>query len=89
MKEDGRPTYILACKMKALKNKLKEWSKIEQGDLGSQRNTLLWKFVALETVVGIRMLSDEETTNKSELLLEYADLIKKGEISWRQRSREL
>ncbi|WMV51259.1 hypothetical protein MTR67_044644 [Solanum verrucosum] len=89
MKEDGRPNYILACKMQALKNKLKEWSKSEQGNLGSQWNTLLWKFATLETVVGIRMLSDEETTNKSELLLEYEDLIKKEEISWRQRSRAL
>ncbi|XP_010327535.1 uncharacterized protein [Solanum lycopersicum] len=75
--------------MKALKNKLKEWSKSEQGNLGSQRNTLLRNLAALETIAGIRMLTHEETTNKGELLLEYEHLIKKEEISWRQRSRAL
>lgn len=29
----GRPDYILACKMKALKENLKEWSKIEKVNL--------------------------------------------------------
>lgn len=86
---EGRPDYVLACKMKALKNKLKEWSKSEQGNLGSQRNTLLRNLAALETIAGIRMLTHEETTNKGELLLEYEHLIKKEEISWRQRSRAL
>ncbi|CAN4128235.1 unnamed protein product [Withania somnifera] len=36
----GRPHYILACKMKALKSKLKEWSTCVQGNLGVQSKTL-------------------------------------------------
>lgn len=33
----GRPNYILACKLKLLKVKLKEWSKTLHGNLGMQK----------------------------------------------------
>lgn len=36
-----------------------------------------------------RVLTDEETAKKSELLLKYEELLKKEEISWRQKSSVL
>lgn len=36
----GRPDYILAYKLKALKHKLKEWNRSEQGSLGQQRKNV-------------------------------------------------
>jgi len=37
----GRPDYILACKLRALKSKLKEWRKGEEENLTIQRKKLL------------------------------------------------
>lgn len=37
----GRPDYILVCKLKALKVKLKEWSRTVQGNLGLQKQSIL------------------------------------------------
>lgn len=45
----GKPDYILACKLKALKEKLKEWSRNEQGNLKLQKNNLLNQMAELES----------------------------------------
>ncbi|WMV42189.1 hypothetical protein MTR67_035574 [Solanum verrucosum] len=37
----GRPDYRLACKLRVLKSKLKEWRKGEEGNLTIQRKKLL------------------------------------------------
>ncbi|XP_059284835.1 uncharacterized protein LOC132038130 [Lycium ferocissimum] len=79
----------VACKLKALKTKLKEWSKSEHGNLGSQRKNLLRKMVELDAVLEDRMLTEEETVRKASMLMEYEELIKNEEISWRQRSISL
>lgn len=47
----GRPDYVLTCKMKALKNKLKEWSREVQGNLGLLRKKLLEKLADFDSVV--------------------------------------
>ncbi|XP_015166436.1 uncharacterized protein [Solanum tuberosum] len=72
----GRPDYILACKMKARKEKLKEWSKIEKGNLQIQK-------------LNKRALTEEEATLKAEIFMEFEELIKNEECAWRQRSRIL
>jgi len=50
---------------------------------------LLEKLADFDSVVTTRPLSEEESTRKGEVLLEYENLIKKEEIAWRQRSRTL
>ncbi|KAG5628622.1 hypothetical protein H5410_000339 [Solanum commersonii] len=85
----GRPDYVLACKLKALKLKLKEWKQEEGGNLGSQRRRLLEQLAELDTERVNRTLTVEETTKKAAVLLEYEELVKKEEVLWRQKSRVL
>ncbi|KAG5621167.1 hypothetical protein H5410_006385 [Solanum commersonii] len=85
----GKPDYRLACKLKALKTKLKEWRNGEEGNLGIQRKKLLEQLADLEAEREDRILTNEESAKKSELMLKYEELIKKEEISWRQKSRAL
>ncbi|KAH0658710.1 hypothetical protein KY289_027458 [Solanum tuberosum] len=85
----GKPDYVLACKLKALKHKLKEWSKKESGNLGLQRKKLLEQLAEMDMERENIVLTEEEITKKAAVLLEYEDLIKKEEIAWRQRSRIL
>ncbi|KAG5576279.1 hypothetical protein H5410_056413 [Solanum commersonii] len=72
----GRPDYILASKLKALKHKLKEWGRSEQGNLGQQRKSLLEKLAAMENIATDRGLTEDEETEKARLLLNLEDLIK-------------
>jgi len=57
----GRPDYILACKMKALKVKLKEWSKTIQGNLGLQKQNILNQLYELDMIQEQRCLSEDES----------------------------
>lgn len=43
----------------------------------------------LDEVFGDRILTEEETIKKAALFMEYEELIKNEEISWRQKSRAL
>ncbi|XP_019242211.1 PREDICTED: uncharacterized protein LOC109222297 [Nicotiana attenuata] len=86
---EGRPDYILALKLKALKGKLKEWSKLTQGNLNIQRLNLLGQLAELEETQELRMLNEEEKIKKATLLIEFEENVRKEEIAWRQRSRAL
>lgn len=46
----GRPDYILACKMKTLNVKLKEWSKSVKGNLGLQKQNILNQLYELDMI---------------------------------------
>nr|XP_033509991.1 uncharacterized protein LOC117274746 isoform X3 [Nicotiana tomentosiformis] len=81
----GKPDFILSCKLKALKSKLKEWSRSETRNLGYQRKKLLSQMAELDEVLGDRILTEEETIKKAALFMEYEELIKNEEISWRQK----
>jgi len=85
----GRPDYILASKLKALKHKLKEWNRSEQGSLGQQRKNVLEKLAVVENIATDRALTEDEATEKATLLLKLEGLIKNEEIYWRQRSRSV
>ncbi|KAG5619805.1 hypothetical protein H5410_005023 [Solanum commersonii] len=85
----GRPDYVLASKLKALKHKLKEWSRSEQGNLGQQRKNVLEKLATLDNIAIARGLTVEESMEKASLIMNFEQLIKNEEILWRQRSRSL
>ena len=84
-----KPDYILACKLKALKGKLKEWGRNEQGDLKLQKNNLLNHMAELESHQSNRVLTEEEIEKKATLFIEYEGCLKNEEVAWRQRSRAL
>ncbi|KAG5598653.1 hypothetical protein H5410_030023 [Solanum commersonii] len=85
----GKPDYILACKLKSLKGKLKEWSRNEQGNLNLQKNNLLIQMAELDSHLNNRALTEEEIAKKATLFMEYEGCLKNEEVAWRQRSRAL
>nr|XP_016487802.1 PREDICTED: uncharacterized protein LOC107807866 [Nicotiana tabacum] len=85
----GRPDYILACKLKALKGKLKGWSRSYEGNLGLQKSKLLSKLADFETTQQQRALTEEESVRKAATLMEIEEQLKNEEIAWRQKSRAL
>ncbi|KAF3658095.1 hypothetical protein FXO37_14583 [Capsicum annuum] len=84
---EGRPDYILAFKLKALKDKLREWSKTIQGNLAMQKQSIVGQLVELEEKQDQRLLSEEEIHAKAGLLIKFENIAKHEEIAWRQRSR--
>nr|XP_009608246.1 uncharacterized protein LOC104102270 [Nicotiana tomentosiformis] len=79
----GRPNFILACKMKSLKGKLKEWSRSSQGNLGLQKTNMLNQLAMLDSTLEYRALTEEESVKKASLLMEYEEHLKNEEIAWR------
>ena len=73
--------------MKALKDELREWSKTPQGNLASQKQSILNQIAELEEVQDQRALNEDEIQLKADLLVEFENLAKFEEISWRQISR--
>ncbi|KAF3666149.1 3-hydroxyisobutyryl-CoA hydrolase-like protein 2, mitochondrial [Capsicum annuum] len=61
-----KPDYILASKLKALKTKLKEWSKTTQGNLGAQKQNVLSQLVELDMIQEQRELNEEEIASRVE-----------------------
>nr|XP_009781800.1 PREDICTED: uncharacterized protein LOC104230638 isoform X1 [Nicotiana sylvestris]XP_016465708.1 PREDICTED: uncharacterized protein LOC107788542 isoform X3 [Nicotiana tabacum] len=84
---EGRPDYILAFKLKALKAKLKEWSKTMQGNLALRKASVLNQLAELEEVHEQMSLTEEEIYTKTSLSMEFEEI--QEEIAWRQRSRAL
>lgn len=85
----GKPDYLLACKLKALKGKLREWSKSCQGNLKAQKSNLLKQLAVLDRVLEVRSLTEGEMVDKTSLLLKYEELLKNEEVAWKQRSRAI
>ncbi|XP_070017179.1 uncharacterized protein [Nicotiana sylvestris] len=85
----GRPDYILACKLKALKGKLKEWSRSSEGNLGLQKSKLLSQLAGFEATQQLRALTEEESVRKAVTLMEIEEQLKNEESAWRQKSRAL
>lgn len=85
----GRPDFILASKLKALKGKLKLWSICDQGNLESKKRNILKELAIFDEVSKGKKLTTEEVTRKNFGLLEYEELLKYEEISWRLKSRSL
>jgi len=83
----GSPNFVLISKLRALKIKLKEWSKSTQGNLGTQKQLVLTQLADLEEIQEYRMLQEEEVVSRMTLINEFEEIAKKEEIAWRQRSR--
>lgn len=72
----GKPDHILACKLKALKGKLKKWCRTNMGNLGTQKIQILSELVRLEAIQENRLLSEEETIMKASFLMVYEEHLK-------------
>ncbi|KAG5631014.1 hypothetical protein H5410_002731 [Solanum commersonii] len=83
----GKPDFVLVAKLKALKGKLKEWSKTIHGNLGAQKQNVLRQLTELEQIQEHRSLEEDEITTRLALTMEFENIAKRVEIAWRQRSR--
>lgn len=83
----GKPSFVLMAKLKALKDKIKEWSKSAQGNLATQKQLVLSQLANFELIQEQRNLGTEEIASRVALGMEFEDIAKREEIAWRQRSR--
>ena len=85
----GFPSFILARKLKALKEDFKKWNEEEFGDLAFRKICLLSELLGLDAREDLLGLSQEDQTRRSQIKSEVAHLASLEEISWRQKSRIL
>ena len=85
----GSPNFILARKLKALKEDLKKWNKEEFGDLAFRKKCLLSELLGLDAKEDLSGLSQEDQTRRIQIKCEIAHLASLEEISCRQKSRIL
>ena len=85
----GSPSYVLACKFKALKKDLKHWNKHVFGDVHFRKKCLLSKLFDLDLREGMQVLTMANKARKIEIKAEIKSLASLEEISWRQKSRAL
>lgn len=84
---EERPSYILATKLKALKDKLKEWSS------STCMNLEMGKILILNQITELDKYSNKDawmrkSYQKSRPAMEFEDYAKDEEITWKQRSRK-
>uniref|UniRef100_A0A2N9J584 UBC core domain-containing protein n=1 Tax=Fagus sylvatica TaxID=28930 RepID=A0A2N9J584_FAGSY len=85
----GTPSFVLASKLKALKEDLKHWNKETFGDVRLQRHRKMGKILELDVKEGNGGLSSEDQILREELKCEVVRLAHLEETSWRQKSRVL
>ena len=85
----GSTSFILARKLKALKEDLKKWNKEEFGDLAFRKKCLLFDLLGFDAREDLSGLSQEEQTRRIQIKGEITHLASFEEISWRQKARTL
>lgn len=85
----GNPSFILAQKLKALKDKLKVWNKDVFGDTRVQKQALLREIQTLDNKEESSVLTEVERNRRLEVREEFGKIALLEEISWRQKSRAI
>ncbi|XP_022880574.1 uncharacterized protein LOC111397830 [Olea europaea var. sylvestris] len=83
----GSPSYVLDCKLKALKIDLKRWNEELVGDVNHCKTQCLSVIEELDRREESRGLTGEERVTRGELREELERLVEMEEITWRQKSR--
>jgi len=83
----GTPSYVLACKLKALKQDLKKWNEEVFGNVERNKRKLFEELQAFDTIEGSRTLVEEELLKKTEIVSEIERCALLEEVSWRQKLR--
>lgn len=66
----GPPIFVLACKLKALKEDLKQWNKQELGMCHLGKKSLLTELLGLDLRDGEQALTHDEKTRKTAIKVE-------------------
>ena len=83
----GTPSFVLACKLKALKWDLKLWNRKEFGDLSFNKNRLMVELLELDVKEGLYGLKIEDKLQREAHKAELIHIAHLAEISWRQKSK--
>jgi exonuclease III len=83
----GSPSFVLANKLKALKEDIKFWNKNTFEDLGVKKLELMQELQGLENSENQGGLTAAERLHRSDLQKELEKTLNLDEISWRQKSR--
>ena len=83
----GSPSFVLAQKLKALKEDLKKWNKEEFGDLAFRKKCLLAKLLGLDVKEELLGLLNVEQSYCTQVKGDIATLAALEETFWRQKSR--
>ena len=84
---NGTASFRLATKLKLLKGRLKAWELENRGSCKHRKKDVLNQIASLETIQEQRTLNVGERLHKARLFNEFAEISRKEEIAWRQRSR--
>jgi hypothetical protein len=71
----GSPSFILACKLKALKTDLKKWNEEVFDNVGKKKNDLLDELCELDIIAQGRSLSNDERLRKEEIVRDWRGLL--------------
>ena len=85
----GTPSFVLAKKLKALKEDIIQWNRSEFGNVECQRKVLLEALKLLDVKEGEYGLSEVELGERVLLRSQIRNLISLEEVSWRQKLRML
>ncbi|KAF5457277.1 hypothetical protein F2P56_021390, partial [Juglans regia] len=85
----GTPSFILAAKLKALKQDLKKWNLEVFGHTDNQKSSLLEELQELEGRELSGDASEEVLVRKGMVVAELERVLLSEEISWSQKSRAL
>ena len=83
------PSFVLAKKLKALKEDIIRWNRSEFGNVERQKKELLEALKLLDVKEGKLGLSEVELGERAMLRSQIQNLLSLEEVSWRQKSRML
>ena len=85
----GTPSFVLAKKLKALKEDIIQWNRSEFGNVEHQKKELLEALKLLDAKEGEHDLSEMELGERAVLRSQIQNLLSLEEVSWRQKLRML
>ena len=85
----GTPSFVLAKKLKALKEDIIKWNRSEFGNVERQKKDLLEALKLLDVKEEELGLSEVELGERALLRSQIQNLLSLEEVSWRQKSRML
>ncbi|XP_026438258.1 uncharacterized protein LOC113336798 [Papaver somniferum] len=83
----GSPSTIFWCKLKALKEKLKEWNMDTFGHTTSRLEKILSDILDLESIAEEDELSSEQLNEKLLHTVEFEKVTQMEEVAWKARSK--
>ena len=79
----GTPSFAFAKKLKALKDDIVQWNRLEFGHVGHKKSQLLETLNSLDAKEGEFGLSDAKSCERAVARSEVVNLLSLEEISWR------